>query len=70
MLIFSSKPSKDLVKVVNIIKGVTSRYLGSEFPKTMPLSRGGHFWSGSYFSASTGQVSLDVKKYEEKQQSA
>jgi putative transposase len=67
-ILFKAKPSTNLVKVVNIIKGVTARYLRKEFPKLKELLWGDCFWSGSYFLASTGQVSLDVlKKYVENQ---
>jgi putative transposase len=48
--------------VVNSIKGVTSRYLRQEFPKTKEYLLGDSFWSDSYFIASAGQVSLDVLK--------
>ena len=69
-VLFKAKPSTDLVKTVNILKGVTARYLRKEFPKLKELLWGDSFWSGSYFLASTGQVSLDVlKKYVEEQQS-
>ena len=69
-VLFKAKPSTDLVKTVNVLKGVTARYLRKEFPKLKELLCGDSFWSGSYFLASTGQVSLDVlKKYVEEQQS-
>jgi len=68
-VLFKAKPSTDLVKTVNTLKGVTARLLRKEFPQLKELLWGGSFWSGSYFLASTGQVSLDVlKKYVEEQQ--
>lgn len=70
-ILFKAKPSTDLVKVVNTLKGVTARYLRKEFPELKELLWGDSFWSNSYFLASTGQVSLDVlKKYVEEQQTA
>lgn len=67
-IIFKAKPSTDLVKTVNTLKGVTARYLRKEFPELKELLWGDSFWSDSYFLASTGQVSLDVlKKYVEEQ---
>jgi putative transposase len=68
-VLFKAKPSTDLVKTVNTLKGVTARLLRKEFPQLKELLWGGSFWSDSYFLASTGQVSLDVlKKYVEEQQ--
>jgi putative transposase len=70
-ILFKAKPSTDLVKTVNILKGVTSRQMRKEFPQLKDWLWGGSFWSDSYFLASTGQVSLDVlKKYVEEQQVA
>jgi putative transposase len=70
-VLFKAKPSTDLVKVVNTLKGVTARLLRKEFPQLQNLLWGNSFWSDSYFIASTGQVSLDVlKKYVEEQESA
>jgi len=68
-ILFKAKPSTDLVKTVNTLKGVTARLLRKEFPQLKELLWGDSFWSDSYFLASTGQVSLDVlKKYVEEQQ--
>jgi len=70
-ILFKAKPSTDLVKVVNILKGVTARLLRKEFSELKELLWGDSFWSDSYFLASTGQVSLDMlKKYVEEQQTA
>jgi len=70
-VLFKAKPSTDLVKVVNTLKGVTARLMRKEFPQLKNLLWGDSFWSDSYFIASTGQVSLDVlKKYVEEQQTA
>lgn len=70
-VLFKAKPSTDLVKTVNILKGVTARLMRKEFPQLKERLWGDSFWSNSYFLASTGQVSLDVlKKYVEEQQSA
>ena len=67
-VLFKAKPSTDLVKTVNTLKGVTARLLRKEFPQLKKLLWGDSFWSDSYFLASTGQVSLDVlKKYVEEQ---
>jgi putative transposase len=70
-ILFKAKPSTDLVKIVNTLKGVTARLMRKEFPQLKELLWGDSFWTDSYFLASTGQVSLDVlKKYVEEQQGA
>jgi len=68
-ILFKAKPSTDLVKTVNTLKGVTARLIRREYPRLKELLWGDSFWSDSYFLASTGQVSLDVlKKYVEEEQ--
>jgi len=70
-VLFKAKPSTDLVKTVNTLKGVTARLMRREYPQLKRLLWGDSFWSDSYFLASTGQVSLDVlKRYVEEQQTA
>lgn len=70
-VLFKAKSLTDLVKTVNILKGVTARLMHKEFPQLKDLLWGDSFWSDSYFLASTGQVSLDVlKRYVEEQQTA
>jgi len=32
-ILFKAKPTTNLVRVINVLKGVTSRYLRKEFPK-------------------------------------
>jgi putative transposase len=61
-ILFKAKPTTDLVKVVNTLKGVTARTIRKEYPQLKDLLWGDSFWSDSYFIASTGQVSLDVLK--------
>lgn len=61
-ILFTAKPTTNISNVVNSIKGVTSRYLRQEFPRTKDYLWGDSFWSDSYFIATTGQVSLDVLK--------
>ena len=59
-ILFKCKPTTSLTKIVNSIKGASSRQIRQEFPKTREFLWGDSFWSDSYFIASTGQVSLDV----------
>jgi putative transposase len=67
-LLIKGTPQTDLVNLVNIFKGVSSRYLRQEFPEIKNLLCGDSFWSDSKFVMSTGQVGLDVlMKYVESQ---
>lgn len=67
-ILFASKPQVTLSRFVNSLKTVSARMLMREFPELKRLLWGGHFWSPSYFLASTGQVTLDVlKRYVESQ---
>lgn len=64
-VLFRAKPTTQLSKIVNLIKGVTSRKLRQEFPKLKRLKA---VWSSAYFLATTGEVTLDqLKKYVESQ---
>ena len=68
-LLISAKPTLDIPKYINIIKGHSSRFLRKEYKSFLGDKLwGNHFWSPSYFIASTGNVSIDVlKQYVEKQ---
>lgn len=67
-ILFESKPQIQLSKFVNSLKAVSGRLLFREFPQVKKYLWKNHFWSSSYFLASTGQVTLDVlKKYVENQ---
>lgn len=68
-IIFRSKPTLDMTKFINVLKGHSSRKireLHSEFLKDKLW--GDSFWSPSYFLCSTGNVTIDIlKKYVENQ---
>jgi len=67
-ILFSSKPHIQLSKFVNSLKSVSARLIFREFPDVKKQLWEGHFWSPSYFLASTGQVTLeDLKRYVENQ---
>jgi len=67
-LIFDKQFKKDLAKLINSLKGVSSRLLFKEFPKIKKKLYDGHLWSPSYCLITTGQVTLDqLKKYVESQ---
>lgn len=67
-ILFASKPQIQLSKFVNSLKSVSARLIFREFPEVKKKLWKGHFWSPSYFLASTGQVTLeDLKRYVENQ---
>ncbi|MFD6915636.1 IS200/IS605 family transposase [Streptomyces virginiae] len=63
-------PKVQLSKLVNSLKGVSSRRLRQEYDSHVRRHLwGGHFWSGSYFAGSCGGAPLAVvKQYIENQQ--
>ena len=68
-LLVEYPPTVTLSRLVNSLKGVTSRQLRArEFPEVMRKLWGAHLWSPSYFAASCGGASLDiVRQYIEDQ---
>ena len=62
-------PTVQLTKLVNSLKGVSSRMLRKKrFPEVEDKLWGGHLWSPSYFAASCGGAPIDiVRKYIEDQ---
>ena len=63
-------PKLQLSKLVNSLKGVSSRRLRQEYDRHVRRHLwGGHFWSGSYFAGSSGEAPLTaVRQYIENQQ--
>jgi putative transposase len=70
-VVFRAKPTHQLSKLVNSLKGVTARRLFQEFPEVKAAVRTdwrGHLWSPSYFVVSVGGAPLEViKRYVETQ---
>jgi len=68
-LLISIEPTLDISKYINILKGHSSRYIRKKYKSFLNDKLwGDSFWSGSYFLASTGNVSIDtLKKYIENQ---
>jgi putative transposase len=68
-VLFRAKPTLDMTKFINILKGHSSRAvrkLHKDFLKDKLW--GDSFWSPSYFLATTGNVTIDVlKQYVENQ---
>ena len=60
-LLISAKPTLDLPKYINILKGHSSREIRKEFKEELSSKLWGDaFWSPSYFIASTGNISVDT----------
>lgn len=68
-ILFRSKPTLDMIKFVNILKGKSSRMIREKYKNFLKDKLwGDSFWSPSYFLATTGNVSIDIlKKYVENQ---
>jgi putative transposase len=68
-LLIEYPPTVALSKLVNSLKGVTSRMLRSkQFPEVQSKLYGEHLWSPSYFAVSCGGAPLEiVKQYIEDQ---
>lgn len=67
-IVFRTKPTHQLSKLVNSLKGVTARRLFQEFPTLKNRLWKGHLWSPSYFLVSVGGAPLEViKRYVETQ---
>jgi len=68
-ILFATKPTLDLIKFINYLKGRSSRLLREQYKDFLKNKLwGDSFWSPSYFLSTTGNVSLDVlKQYVENQ---
>lgn len=68
-LLISAKPTLDITKFINSLKGHSSRYLRQQYREFLRDKLWGDaFWSPSYFIATTGNVSIDtLKQYIENQ---
>lgn len=67
-IVFRTKPTHQISKLVNSLKGVTARRLFQEFPEVKARLWRGHLWSPSYFVVSVGGAPLEIiKRYVETQ---
>ena len=68
-LLFRAKPTLDITKFINLLKGRTSRTLREKHKDFLKDKLwGDSFWSPSYFLATSGNVTIDIlKEYVEKQ---
>ena len=70
-LLLNYPPKAAVSKLVNSLKGVSSRLIRKKnYPSIRDALWGGSLWSPSYFASSCGGASIDViKQYIEQQQS-
>jgi putative transposase len=70
-ILFRSKPTLEITKFINAIKGHSSRELRKKHKDFLKDKLwGDSFWSPSYFLATTGNVTIDIlKQYVENQRS-
>lgn len=62
-LLFRSKPTLDITKFINILKGRSSREIREKYKNFLKNKLwGDSFWSPSYFLATTGNVTIDILK--------
>ena len=63
------RPHMDISRIVQWLKGISSRILLQEFPHLKKLCWGRHFWSRGYLAVTTGTLTDDmVLKYIEEQE--
>ncbi|KKL60008.1 hypothetical protein LCGC14_2209620 [marine sediment metagenome] len=68
-LLVNYPPKISVSKLVNSLKGASSRVLRKLHPEIQKRLFKGHLWSPSYFAGSCGGASLDtIKKYIQNQQ--
>lgn len=70
-ILFRAKPTLEITKFINILKGRSSRMLRDKYKDFLKDKLwGDSFWSPSYFLATTGNVSIDIlKQYVDNQRS-
>jgi putative transposase len=68
-ILFKCKPTLDITKYINILKGHSSRKIRNKYKDFLKDKLWGtSFWSPSYFLATTGNVTIDIlKEYVEDQ---
>ena len=70
-ILFRAKPTLDITKYINILKGHSSRAIREKYKSFLKNKLwGDNFWSPSYFLATTGNVTIDIlKEYVQNQRS-
>ena len=63
------RPTQNISKIVQWLKGISSRILLSEFPHLKKQFWGRHLWARGYLAVSSGNITDEViKKYIEEQE--
>jgi putative transposase len=63
-LVLAAKPRYSSAKIMNLVKGGTSKKLREMFPDMDETIWSGSFWADGYFVSTLGEVNMDeVKKY-------
>ena len=70
-ILFKAKPTLDIPKFINLLKGRSSREIRKKYKDFLADKLwGDNFWSPSYFLSTTGNVTIDIlKQYVENQRS-
>lgn len=64
----SYRPNQDVSKIVQWLKGISSRVILQEFPHIRRRCWGRHFWARGYLAVSSGTVTDEaIKAYIEEQ---
>jgi putative transposase len=58
-LLLSLKPSQSVSKVVQMLKGNTSRQYGLSFPRDLEIHRSNTLWSTGYYARTSGKVNFE-----------
>ena len=59
-MLIQLRPNMSISKVVQILKGGSSKKIRKEFPKLKELLWGNNFWAEGYFFETVGKVNLNV----------
>lgn len=61
-IVIQTNPRESVSKVVQILKGGTSRVIRKEFPELEEFLWGDSFWADGYFAETVGKVDEEVVK--------
>lgn len=62
-ILFRAKPTLDIPKFINLLKGRSSREIRKKYKDFLADKLwGDNFWSPSYFLSTTGNVTIDILK--------
>jgi putative transposase len=65
----SYRPNQDVSRIMQCLKGISSRVLFQEFPHLRKRFWGRHFWARGYLDVSSGTITDEmVKEYIEEQE--